>query len=128
MFRWGSGSDKKDPEDLGEHWVGKRRDRIDRNADPKVISLPLREIADCKNYSISKVAKEILDVADSLTRAQQHSENVHGAANQEMVASINKAVVKMEEIFKSYGIESFDPIGEHYDPNKQEALANTPTP
>ena len=34
----------------------------------------------------------------------------------------------MRNIFQLYGIEEFDPIGEEYDPNKQEALAIVPIP
>lgn len=85
----------------------------------------LREIADCKSYSVSKIAKELLEVADSLQRCEKHSLEEHPPGHP-TVEAIQRANNEIKAIFEVYGIKEFDPLGENFDPNTQEALVTTP--
>lgn len=70
----------------------------------------------------------MLDIADSLARCKKISIDHHKSQDHEVVQAIDKADQEIKAVFERYGIKEFDPVGEDYDPNKQEALSTTPPP
>lgn len=49
-----------------------------------------KELVDCKNYSVSTIAKEILDVADSIKRCKQTSHEFYKDSQHEVVRAIEE--------------------------------------
>ena len=51
--------------------------------------------------------------------------NIHSQED-ESVKNIKKARKELLAIYEVYGIQEFDPVGEDFDPNKQEAMLKVP--
>jgi molecular chaperone GrpE len=91
-----------------------------------------KQIDDGKQFAISKFAKELLDVRDSLELALQHC-NVEKIENLEDIAEIKeqyKNICKgqemtsgvMDKILLKFDVVQFEPLGEKFDPNVHEAI------
>jgi molecular chaperone GrpE len=91
-----------------------------------------REVADARAYGISGFARDILDIADNLQRALD-------AVPAEAKASADpglKALIEGVELtersllntLKKNGVRKFDPSGEKFDPNFQQAMHEVPDP
>lgn len=70
--------------------------------------------------SLGQFARDMLEVADSLDRAIGAEGGSHEGLNQ-----IQKLLV---QVMKRQGIESFESIGEKFDPTRHEAIAMIPSP
>lgn len=99
-----------------------------------------REAGNTKKYAIQDFAKSLLDVADNLGRAiatvpvQIRNEAL---ANDEsdtakFLKSLLEGVMMTEKelmkIFKRFGIEKFEPVGQPFDPNSHLALFEVNVP
>ena len=91
-----------------------------------------REVADARAYGISGFARDILDIADNLQRALD-------AVPAEMKATADpalKAFIEGVELtersllntLEKNGVRKFDPSGEKFDPNFQQAMYEVPDP
>jgi molecular chaperone GrpE len=91
-----------------------------------------REVADARAYGISGFARDILDIADNLQRALD-------AVPAEAKASADpglKALIEGVELtersllntLEKNGVRKFDPSGETFDPNFQQAMHEVPDP
>ncbi|MCA1916376.1 nucleotide exchange factor GrpE [Methanospirillum hungatei] len=69
--------------------------------------------------SIGQFARDMLEVADSLDRALQAEGGTH-----EGLAQIQKLLI---QVMKRQGIESFESVGEKFDPTRHEAIAMIPS-
>ncbi len=89
-----------------------------------------REVADARTYGISGFARDILDIADNLQRALD-------AVPAEAKASADpglKALIEGVELtersllntLEKNGVKKFDPSGEKFDPNFQQAMYEVP--
>ena len=89
-----------------------------------------REVADARVYGISGFARDVLDIADNLQRALD-------AVPAEAKASADpglKALIEGVELtersllntLEKNGVKKFDPIGEKFDPNFQQAMYEVP--
>lgn len=86
-------------------------------------------------YSISKFAKEMLDVADNLTRtiesvpkdaktSQENSVKTLGV----LLDGVNLTNTILKNTLKKFDIEEYLPLGEKFDPRLHEALFNLEDP
>ena len=91
-----------------------------------------REVADARAYAISGFARDILEIADNLQRALD-------AVPAEAKASADpglKALIEGVELtersllntLEKNGVKKFDPSGEKFDPNFQQAMYEVPDP
>lgn len=71
------------------------------------------------------MARETLEIADSLKKCYDLAINIHNEGD-EAVLRIKKAQKELLSIYEVYGIQEFDPVGEDFDPNKQEAMLKVP--
>jgi len=89
-----------------------------------------REVSDAKLYGISGFARDVLDIADNLQRALD-------AVPAEAKASADpglKALIEGVELtersllntLEKNGVRKFDPAGEKFDPNFQQAMYEVP--
>jgi len=69
--------------------------------------------------SIGQFARDMLEVADSLDRALEAEGGAH-----EGLAQIQKLLI---QVMKRQGIESFESVGEKFDPTRHEAIAMIPS-
>ncbi|KAF9543905.1 Mitochondrial matrix cochaperone [Mortierella hygrophila] len=91
-----------------------------------------KEVANTKDYAIQKFAKDLLDTADILNMAiknvpqdeiAESSTNTHLKSLHTGVAMTRDELLKT---FKRYGVESFDPMNEKFDPNMHQANFQVP--
>src|SRR5260370_31782917 len=89
-----------------------------------------REVADARTYGITGFARDILDIADNLQRALD-------AVPAEMKATADPALnafiegVELTErsllnTLEKNGVKKFDPAGEKFNPNFQQAMYEVP--
>ncbi|KAF9119169.1 Mitochondrial matrix cochaperone [Mortierella sp. GBA39] len=93
-----------------------------------------KEVANTKDYAIQKFAKDLLDTADILNMAiknvpqdeiAESSTNTHLKSLHTGVAMTRDELLKT---FRRYGVESFDPMNEKFDPNMHQANFQVPMP
>jgi len=91
-----------------------------------------REVTDAKTYGISGFARDVLEIADNLQRTVD-------AVSAEAKASADpglKALIEGVELtersllnaLEKHGVKKFDPQGEKFDPNFQQAMYEVPDP
>ena len=91
-----------------------------------------REVTDARTYAISGFARDVLEIADNLQRALD-------AVPAEVKASADpglKALIEVVELtersllnaLEKNGVKKFDPSGEKFDPNFQQAMYEVPDP
>jgi len=88
-----------------------------------------KDIQDARNYAATGFARDILSVADNLTRAIQaipetlrEDDKMKG-----LVTGIEATQREMEKVFKSHGIERVPSVGLPLDPNQHQAMMEVPT-
>src|SRR3979409_1554368 len=91
-----------------------------------------REVSDARTYAISGFARDILEIADNLQRAL---DAVPAAAKASADTGL-KALIEGVELtersllntLEKNGVKKFDPSGEKFDPNFQQAMYEVPDP
>ncbi len=79
-----------------------------------------REREDLRKYGIDRVVQELLPALDNLERALDHAEKTEAGANiAEGVRMVSRQFVSSLE---KHGVVQFDARGEHFDPQKHEAI------
>lgn len=88
-----------------------------------------KDIADARNYASTGFARDILSVADNLTRAidaipdsLREDEKMKG-----LVVGIEATQRELEKVFKQHGIERIAAKGLPLDPNQHQAMMEVPT-
>ena len=85
-----------------------------------------KEIENEGNYTISKFAKEMLEVHDNLCRALENTKNSKDKEAhiilKEMLEGVNMTKDILKEVFGKFGISEYVPHGDKFDPNLHEAL------
>lgn len=89
-----------------------------------------REVADARTYSISGFARDVLGIADNLQRAL----DAVPAETRESADPMLKALIEGVELtersllnaLEKNGVRKFDPTGEKFDPNFQQAMYEVP--
>ena len=89
-----------------------------------------KEVADARAYGITGFARDVLDIADNLQRAL----DAVPAETRESADPMLKALIEGVELtersllngLEKNGVKKFDPQGEKFDPNFQQAMYEVP--
>jgi len=91
-----------------------------------------REVSDARTYGISGFARDVLDIADNLQRALDAvPEEARAAADPGLKALIEGVELTERSLLNALeknGVKKFDPSGEKFDPNFQQAMYEVPDP
>ncbi len=80
-----------------------------------------RDAAQAQDRGVAKLAKELLPALDNLDRAIEAAE-----AEDPLLAGVRLVRAEIAASLVRVGIEAFAPLGEPFDPNQQEAMAQQP--
>jgi molecular chaperone GrpE len=91
-----------------------------------------REVADARAYGITGFARDVLDIADNLQRALDAVPADTKASADPGLKSLIEGVELTERsllnTLEKNGVKKFDPSGEKFDPNFQQAMYEVPDP
>ena len=91
-----------------------------------------REVADARIYGITGFARDVLDIADNLQRALDAvPAEAKAAADPGLKALIEGVELTERSLLNTLeknGVKKFDPSGEKFDPNFQQAMYEVPDP
>ncbi|MDI1344987.1 MAG: nucleotide exchange factor GrpE [Pseudolabrys sp.] len=89
-----------------------------------------KEVADARQYGVSRFAGDVLAVADNMHRALATlDEEVRGAADSKLILLIEGVELTERELLKTlekHGVKKFTPQGEKFDPNLHQAMYEVP--
>src|SRR3981189_48170 len=89
-----------------------------------------REVADARTYGIRNFARDVLDIADNLQRALDAvPADTREAADPGLKALIEGVELTERSLLnplEKNGVKKFDPAGEKFDPNFQQAMYEVP--
>jgi molecular chaperone GrpE len=89
-----------------------------------------REVADARTYGITGFARDVLDIADNLQRALDAlPADVRANADQGLKALIEGVELTERSLLNTLeknGVKKFDPAGQKFDPNFQQAMYEVP--
>ena len=91
-----------------------------------------REIADARSYGITAFARDVLDIADNLQRALD-AVPAEAKANADpglkaLIEGVELTERSLLNTLEKNGVTKFDPTGERFDPNFQQAMYEVPDP
>ena len=88
-----------------------------------------REVQDAKSFSISGFARDMLEVADNLTRAL---EAVPEGSDDPALIGLKEGVEMtgraLDRALEKHGVRKLEPTGEKFDPNFHQAMFKVPDP
>jgi molecular chaperone GrpE len=91
-----------------------------------------REVADARTYGITGFARDVLDIADNLQRALDAvPAEAKAAADPGLKALIEGVELTERSLLNALeknGVKKFDPSGEKFNPNFQQAMYEVPDP
>ena len=89
-----------------------------------------REIADARVYGISNFARDILAVADNMARAlgafDAKLREQADAGTHALLDGVELTERELAKVLEKHGVKKFDPLGEKFDPNLHQAVAEVP--
>jgi len=89
-----------------------------------------KEVADARTYGIQNFARDVLDIADNLQRALDAVPGDARAAADPGLKALIEGVELTERslhaTLEKNGVKKFDPSGEKFDPNFQQAMYEVP--
>lgn len=89
-----------------------------------------KEVADGRTYAIANFARDVLDIADNLQRALDAVPAEAKAAAEAGIKALIEGVELTERsllnTLEKNGVKKFDPAGEKFDPNFQQAMYEVP--
>jgi molecular chaperone GrpE len=91
-----------------------------------------KEVSDARTYAITGFARDVLDIADNLQRAL----DAVPAETRELADPMLKTLIEGVELtersllnaLEKNGVKKFDPTGEKFNPNFQQAMYEVPDP
>lgn len=89
-----------------------------------------REVADARMYGITGFARDVLDIADNLQRAldavpAETRENAD-AGLKSLIEGVELTERSLINTLDKNGVKKFDPMGQKFDPNFQQAMYEVP--
>jgi molecular chaperone GrpE len=88
-----------------------------------------RDSAVAQERGAASLAKELLPALDNLDRAlEEASAAARGGAKEPLLAGVRLVRSELSAALARFGIESFSPLGETFDPALHEAMASLPQP
>jgi len=92
----------------------------------------VREVADARTYGISGFARDVLDIADNLQRALDavpaDARATAGPGLTALIEGVELTERSLLNALEKNGVRKFDPAGEKFDPNFQQAMYEVPDP
>jgi molecular chaperone GrpE len=89
-----------------------------------------REVADARTYGISGFARDVLDIADNLQRALDavpvEARESADAGLKALIEGVELTERSLLNALEKHGVKKFDPMGEKFDPNFQQAMFEVP--
>jgi molecular chaperone GrpE len=89
-----------------------------------------REVADARTYGIAGFARDILDIADNLQRALDaippEARSSADAGLKSLIEGVELTERSLHKTLEKNGVQKFEPIGEKFDPNVQQAMYEVP--
>jgi molecular chaperone GrpE len=89
-----------------------------------------REVADARSYGIAGFARDILEIADNLQRAidavPAEAKETADAGFKGLIEGVEITERSLHRTLEKNGVQKFDPIGEKFDPNVQQAMYEVP--
>ena len=90
------------------------------------------EVADARAYGITGFARDVLDIADNLQRALD-AVPAEAKANADpglkaLIEGVELTERSLLNTLEKNGVKKFDPAGEKFDPNFQQAMYEVPDP
>ena len=86
-----------------------------------------REANDARAYAIQKFARDLLGVADNLSRALQHSPAGEEAVVKNFVIGVELTEKELQGAFERNGLKKVEPArGSRFDPNLHQAMMEQP--
>lgn len=88
-----------------------------------------REMNDTRAYAIQKFARDLLGVADNLSRATAHSpKDSSDAAVKNFIIGVEMTEKELQGAFERNGLKKIDPTqGEKFDPHLHQAVMEQPS-
>ena len=91
-----------------------------------------KEVADARLYGITGFARDVLDIADNLQRALD-AVPAEARANADpgltaLIEGVELTERSLLNALEKHGVKRFDPIGQKFDPNFQQAMFEVPDP
>lgn len=87
-----------------------------------------REAAEARTYAVTAFARDLLPVADNLSRALDSlpPESTATGAFRTFVEGIELTARELQAVLGRHGVKKMEPAGEKFDPNFQQAMFETP--
>jgi molecular chaperone GrpE len=86
-----------------------------------------REANDARAYAIQKFARDLLGVADNLSRAMKHTPDSDDAAVKNFVLGVEMTEKELSGAFERNGLKRVDPArGDKFDPHQHQAMMEVP--
>ncbi len=90
-----------------------------------------REIADARKYAVTSLARDLLDVADNLSRAlsaipaeaRDHASEALGG----LISGVELTDKNLHAALDRHGVRKIDPKGEKFNPNHHQAVVQLPS-
>lgn len=84
---------------------------------------------EAENYGGSRLARDMLPVYDSLSRAVEAAGGEDEKASDALIEGVQLTLRELLNVFKKHGIQPIQPeIGEKFDPNVHQAMFEAPVP
>ncbi len=91
-----------------------------------------REVADARTYGVANFARDVLVVADNMSRAMQALDaEIREKADAGVKALLDGVELTEREllnVLEKHGIKKLDPQGQKFDPNVHQAMFEVPDP
>jgi len=88
-----------------------------------------REANDARAYAIQKFARDLLGVADNLSRAMAATPGVEDASVKNFVLGVEMTAKELQQAFERNGLRKVDPArGDKFDPHLHQAMMEQPAP
>jgi molecular chaperone GrpE len=91
-----------------------------------------REVADARAYGITGFARDILEIADNLQRALDaipaEAKETADPGIKAFIEGVELTERSLLNTLEKNGVKKFDPMGEKFDPNFQQAMYEVPDP
>lgn len=88
-----------------------------------------REVADARSYGIAKFARDILDIADNMHRALEavpEEARADTGGLKSFIEGVELTERSLMNALEKHGVKRFDPVGEKFNPNFQQAMYEVP--
>ncbi|CAM9777009.1 unnamed protein product, partial [Discosporangium mesarthrocarpum] len=86
-----------------------------------VRAIARRDAEGARQYAVQKFAKQLLDVADNLTRAMESAKE-GGAGLESLLEGVEMTDAELQKAFKSQGLHKFGEVGDKFDPHHHDAM------